>query len=101
MSHGHQVLITFDIDDEHVQKYAEERAAQEIVKQIFGDYLSNSNWRTEENIKRYVNKIIEEMLEPMKEEMINQAVSQIVKNVHRTKAFKERFEEELGEDQNG
>ena len=91
---SHQVLISFDIDENRVQENAEKEAARMIVKDIFGDRFS---YGTRSEMSMYVQKCINEILEPMKDEIIKEAVSRVVENLHRTKAVKQMLEDAANE----
>lgn len=92
MSTGHQVIITFDIDEDRVTENAEKEAGRQIAKQIIDEVFGKSYDRGAA-MRRYVKDVIEEMIGPMKERIIKEAVAEVVGNLHRTKAVKELLSE--------
>jgi len=48
-------------------------------------------------MKRYVQDAVREMLESEKERIISEAIKEVVGTLGRSKAVKERLQEELGE----
>jgi len=85
---SHQVLISFDIDENKVQENAEKEAARQIVKEMIGNgnaYYGAASVR----MREYIKDILAEMLEPEKDEIIAEAVKEVVENMHRTKAVKD------------
>ena len=91
---SHQVLITFDIDENKVTEYAEKDAGRQIAKAIT-ESMFGTGYSAKDNMKRYVRDLIEEMIKPYKDEIIQEAIKVVVENLHRTKAVKEKLEEGL------
>lgn len=89
---SHQVIITFDMDEERIQENAEKEAGRQIARDVMG-VVFGSNYNRESAVKRYVQQAIKEMLEPEKDAIIKEAVAQVVENLHRTKAVKEKIAE--------
>lgn len=87
---SHQVIITFDIDENKISENAEKEAGRQIARQII-DKTFGSSYSSEPLMRRYVQKVISEMLEPNREQIIDDAIKEVVGNIHRTKAFKEKF----------
>lgn len=91
---SHQVVITFDIDENRVQENAEKEAgrqiANKVVEKAFGNYYG-----MEGRIKGYAADIVTEILEPYKEEIIAQAVRNVTASISRSKAVKEKLQETL------
>ena len=85
---SHQVLLSFDIDENKVQDNAEKEAARQIVKEMMGSgnaYYGAASTRMRECIK----DILTEIIAPEKDEIIEKAVKEVVENLHRTKAVKD------------
>ena len=85
---NHQVLISFDIDENKVQENAEKEAARQIVKEMMRNgntYYGAASVRTRE----YIKDILAEIIAPEKDEIIEKAVKEVVENLHRTKAVKD------------
>jgi len=94
---SHQVIITFDMDETKIQENAEKEAGRQIAKQVidkaFGSTLS---YGRDGLMKRYVQDAVREMLESEKERIISEAIKEVVGTLGRSKAVKERLQEELG-----
>ena len=85
---SHQVLISFDIDENKVQENAEKEAARQIVKEMIGNgnaYYGAASVR----MREYIKDILAEIIAPEKDEIIEKAVKEVVENLHRTKAVKD------------
>ena len=91
---GHQVIITFDIDENKVQENAEKEAGRQIAREVI-DEVFGISYNKEAKMRNYVYNAIRELLELHKEEIIAQAVKDTVENLHRTKAVKEKLQEAL------
>ena len=91
---SHQVIITFDIDENKVQENAEKEAGRQIAQKVI-DKVFGVSCNKEVQMRNYVYNAIQELLEPHKEEIIAQAVKDVVENLHRTKAVKEKLQEAL------
>ena len=79
---SHQVLLSFDIDENKVQENAEKEAARQIVKEMMGSgnaYYGAASVRMREYIK----------------DILTEAVKEVVGNLHKTKAVKEKLQETL------
>ena len=83
---GHQVMITFDIDENQVQKN---------VKMLFGNRYG---YLEESRVREFAKDIVEEMFKPYKDEIIAGAVKAVAENLHRTKTVKAKLEEVLDGD---
>ena len=94
---SHQVIITFDMDEERIQENAEKEAGRQIARNVM-DVVSGSSYNREGVVKRYVQQVIKEMLEPEKDQIIKEAIAQVVENLHRTKAVKEKIAQLGGQD---
>ncbi len=91
---SHQVLITFDIDENKVAENAEKEAGRQIAKAVT-ESVFGTGYSAEKTMKQYVRDQIEEMIKSHKDEIIQKAVETVVENLHRTKAVREKLEEEL------
>ena len=91
-------MITFDIDENQVQKNAEAEAgrqiAERIVKMLFGDRYGYS----ESRVREFAKDVVEEMFKPHKDEIIDGAIKAVAENLHRTKTVKAKLEEVLDGD---
>ena len=88
---SHQVIITFDIDENKVQENAEKEAGRQVAREVIDSAFGRS-YSKERLMKEYVEKAIEHMLAPHKEEIIAEAVKSVTCNLHRTKAVKDLLE---------
>ena len=91
---SHQVLISFDIDENKVQENAEKEAGRLIAKEVKDRVFGNS-YNADYRMRKMVESIVIELLEPQKDEIIAQAVKEVVGNLHKTKAVKEKLQETL------
>lgn len=83
---AHQVLITFDINEE---KEAGRIIAKQMSDELFGNYPSRYK------IEDYTTKVIEKILEPYKDEIIEKAVKNVTNSLNRSKAVREAMKNEL------
>lgn len=91
---SHQVVLTFDVDENKVQENAEKEAGRQIAGMLMnkcfgGNYVSE--WR----FKAYVQQAIREMMEEEKEQIIQASIEELIKALAKTKAVKERLAEAL------
>lgn len=93
---GHQVIITFDIDENKVQANAEKEAGRQIAKEVI-DTVFERPYNRDSLMRQYVKEIIRDMLEPNKEDIIEAAIQEVVGNLHRTKAVKEMLAKAVDE----
>ena len=107
----HVLNIAFDFDDEKVTKIAEaaiENDIDSIIEKIISDHLApeRTYHRCGEDVRtrdwnRLSGKIderIDALLEKYKEEIIDVASNKLVESYKRTKAWKERAQEKLDEE---
>ena len=87
---SHQVIITFDIDENKVQENAEKEAGRQIARDVVQSVFDRS-YNREAAMSRYVQNAIKEMLEPEKDRIIQEAIKEVVSNLHKTKAVRERM----------
>lgn len=91
---SHQVIITFDIDENVVQENAEKEAGRQISK-IIVDKAFGSSYYAETKLKQYVQDVLKEMLSENRQEIIDAAIAEVVKTLSKTKAVKEKLVEAL------
>ena len=87
---SHQVVITFDIDENKVQENAEKEAGRQIASKVMQTAFG---YNPEARMRSYVQDIIKELLEKNKEEIISRAVKNVTDSLCRTKAVKEKMQE--------
>lgn len=88
---SHQVMITFDIDENRVQENAEKEAGRQIAREVIEAAFGHS-YNRDSVMARYVKDAIREMLAPEKERIISEAINDVVENLRRTKAVRERLQ---------
>lgn len=91
---GHQVIITFDLDENKIAENVEKEAGRQIARQVV-DGVFNQSYNRDAAMRRYVQEAIRELLEPEKEQMIAEAIKEVVGTLSRTKVVKERLQEAL------
>lgn len=89
---SHQVIITFDMDENKVQEHAEKEAGRQIAKDITDTILGSNSWNREDKIRRIVISALEEMLSKDKDKILEAAIKEVVGNLHRTKKARELME---------
>ena len=82
---SHQVIITFDIDENKVQENAEREAGRQIAMQVIDAAFGSSSYNSNRMIKEYAYKAISEMLAECKDEIINRAVKDAALSITRSK----------------
>lgn len=91
---SHQVIITFDLDENKIQENAEKEAGRQIARDVIEAVFGRSSYSQGDMMRRYALDAIKNMLEPNKDQIIQDAVKEVVANLHRTKAVKELLEAE-------
>ena len=95
---SHQVIITFDLDENEVKKNAEMEAgrqiAQKICKEVFGDTYMGA-YSAKRNAVSFLAEELKGILKENKEEIIDQAIKEVVGSLSRSKIVRERLQEEL------
>jgi len=91
---SHQVVLTFDVDENKVQENAEKEAGRQIAKQVI-EHGFGPAYNRDSLMKNYVYSAIKEILAPQKDEIIADAIKEVVGNLHKTKVAKERLAEAL------
>lgn len=91
---SHQIVLTFDIDENQVQENAEKEAGRQIAKQVI-DGAFGESYRRDLMMGKYVQNAIKEMLMPEKERIIADAIKEVVGTLGRTKLVREKLQEAL------
>ena len=95
---SHQVLLTFDIDEDKVQenaeRYAAKKIANDILEKIFGRDFDIKSFQSAGAVRQFVQKTVDDIISEHKDEIIKEAVKNVTANLHRTKAVKELLEAE-------
>ena len=91
---SHQVVITFDMDENQVAQYAEKEAGRQIARDVIEEAFGSSYSR-QGLMKNYVYQAIREILEPEKEQIIADAIKEVVGTLSRTKMVREKMEDAL------
>ena len=92
---GHQVLITFDIDENKVQENAEKEAGRQIAKEIMEEAFGKDSYSQKNMIYNYVSKAVRDIIEEQQDEIIKGAIKEVAKSLGRTKVVKEKLVQEL------
>lgn len=94
---SHQVVITFDMDENKIQANAEKEAGRQIAKDLITQAFG-SGYSIERNAKAYIQEAIKEiLLQENKDKIIEQAIKEVTDSLKRTKAVKEKLAETLNE----
>ena len=94
---NHQVMISFDVDDERIAENIEKAAARQASDKIINAAFGRENYygTAESKMRDYVRDVIAEMLEPHKEEIIVTAIKTVVANVTKSKLVREKLAEQM------
>lgn len=94
---NHQVMISFDVDDERIAANIEKAAAKHVSDKIIGAAFGRENYygTAEAKMRDYVRDVIAEMLEPHKAEIIETAIKTVVANVTKSKLVREKISEQM------
>lgn len=93
---SHQVIITFDMDENNIQENAEKEAGRQIARDVMNKVCGNE-YNRERILKQYVTDVIKSILEPHKNEIIEQAIKNVVDGLKRSKAVKDKLTVALDE----
>ena len=98
----HIVQFAIGIDDKAIQKRIEESAYDDIVAKLVADaersLPKNGGWDSNRvNWRRMMEEQLDLFAEKHKDEIINAAAEKLVESFKRTKAFKERMAEAMGD----
>lgn len=100
---SHQVVITFDIDENKVIENAEKEAgrqiAQAVLKEVFGDTYIGS-YTARRNASDFLAAEIMQLLRENKDEIVDRAVKEVCDSLRRSKAVKEKLQEALNDGKN-
>ena len=89
---SHQVIITFDLDENKIAENAEKEAGRQIAKQLLEEAFGSSYYR-DNALRNYAQKAVTELLSEDKEKIVSEAIKETVKSIARTKAVREKLEE--------
>ena len=95
---SHQVIITFDLDENKVRENAEKEAGRQIAKQVMSEICEGS-WQGSINAKNlareYLRQEVVAVLKDYKDEIINEAIKNVFATVTKSKAVREKIERGL------
>lgn len=94
---SHQVIITFDLDENKIQENAEKEAGRQVAKDVLMEAFG-ADYSRRALMQRYVYQAIREMLEPEKDELMRSAVKELVDSLRRTKQVKGMVSEAINEE---
>lgn len=97
---SHQVIITFDLDENKIQENAEKEAGRQIAKDVLMEAFG-ADYARRDLMRRYVCQAIKEMLEPYKDEIVKEAIWELVDSLRRTKMVKNNVKEALDGEEEG
>jgi phosphotransacetylase len=100
---SHQVIITFDLDENRVQENAEQEAGRQIAKTIMDKLFGKPEYISyrDAKVRNYATEIMKQLLEPYKDEIIEQTVHSLVESLKRTKIVKDKLSEALSDGEQG
>lgn len=93
---SHQVIITFDLDENKIAENAEKEAGRQIARDVI-EVAFGSSYNRKGLLQEYAVGVIRELLEPEKDRIIVEAVKEVVGTLGRSKVVKERLAEEMKE----
>ena len=95
---NHQVVISFDVDDEKIAENIVNAAARQVATQIlekqFG-YNSFNKTLSASRVHDFVRDAVVEVLEPQKSEIVEEAVKEVASSMMRSKTVREKLAERL------
>lgn len=94
---SHQVIITFDMDENKIAEYAEKEAGRQIANQVIDETFGNE-YNRKGLLKAYAQHAIRELLEPEKDRIIADAIKEVVGTLNRTKVVRDRLAEAMEDD---
>lgn len=97
---SHQVIITFDLDENRIQENAEKEAGRQVAKDVLMEAFG-ADYSRRDLMKRYVCQAIKEMLEPERDKIIQEAITELIDSLRRTKVVKNKLVEALHGDEEG
>ena len=93
----HLIQLSIAMDDKTIAKQVENRLVENIHKDIYKKYFEK-DWKSDRRIEFICHQEVQEFIKENREEIITKAVEQIKRSVLKTNAFKEKFDEILGEE---
>ena len=98
---SHQVIITFDMDENKIKENAEMEAGRQIARQVMNE-ICHDNWGRTINAKNLAREFLRQevvvVLKEYKDEIISEAIKDVFASVTKTKAVRERLQKEIDED---
>ena len=94
---SHQVIITFDLDENSIKENAEKEAGRQIARQIMDEFFGASYGRAGK-IHNTVSNAVEELLKADKDKIIAEAIRELVNSLSRSKIVKEKLAEAMEND---
>ena len=95
---NHQVVISFDVDDEKIAENIVNAAARQVATQIlesqFG-YNSFSKTLSSSRVRDFVRDAVVEALEPQRAEIVDEAIKEVASSMMRSKTVREKLAERL------
>lgn len=91
---SHQIVITFDLDENRVAENAEKEAGRQIARQVI-DGAFRQKYNMDAAMAKYVQNAIKEILAPEKERIISEAIKEVVGGLSRSKIVREKLAEAL------
>lgn len=96
---NHQVMISFDVDDERIAENIEKAAAKQVSDQILDAAFGREKYygvsTVEAKMRDYVRDVLTEILEPHKAEIIETAIKTVVANITKSKIVREKLAEQM------
>ena len=89
---SHQVVITFDIDENKVAENAEKEAGRQIAREVIEGAFGHA-YNKDRLMREYVAGAILSLLETDKERIINEAVRNLTESLKRSKAVRDKIAE--------
>lgn len=95
---SHQVIITFDLDENQVAENAAKEAGRQIANQILKESFQDSylgSYGAKRSAQIFIKNEIVEFLTENKEEIMDVAIKEVVNSLARSKAVREKVQEAL------
>ena len=93
---SHQVIITFDIDENKVQEHAEKEAGRQIAKDI-SESVFGKSYYNERHKEEFIQQAVQNIIEKEKDKIIAEAIKTAVSGLLRSKSFKDKLERALND----
>lgn len=91
---SHQVIITFDLDENRIQENAEKEAGRQIARDVI-DEAFGSSYSRHAKMTEFVSKAVRDIIEEERDRIITEAISELVKSLARSKVVREKVQEEF------